>query len=878
MSDNTTGILRKINKKIDEFTDDKAAAKELKAEIKEIINSSNDSDSLKEQLQELSEKFDNLDAKNNSLKESVYEFVSSSTKTLETITKTNDVDGSENLLKFLKDLDKKIDDIAENQDGTIALTGGSEHFKKLKDELAYFQNELEDKINDNFAGINETVTTVITEIQNKMTELQETVEANSETLITNILSDIKQLKSDSSDIAKSIKSVDNTAIKNTDKKIAEVIEENKNSTEQIINEVNDLKKITAKAVVLDAKNKETIETFKNELALLKNNIHTQIRELLSKLVVQDEIKFLCEEAVTGITSGSDEIGVVQKYLRELKVNDERQAELFQEVKELVNELSEYTMNENADKIDIMYENLTMINEWAGNSDKLTENFDILREDFDLNSDKIDIIYENLTFINEWIKTLDKFAKDIEVLKNKIEVSATLPQKIDDISENISVVQEWNKKVDALALQVRALSVQISETESTVNSKNLSDMKAIVAQMSDDMANVSNRTNKLIIESDKANEVLQGHLADFRTLISTLEDKSSKLNTIDISAKVNSIKKMSEKQAVFSEIFTESFTYLAEWIDAAGNTITKIKEELTELSENQQNNSKIIAENKDTQNEQFKKFEDEQIENWAQIQSYQKKQLNKIQEEQAMLFANLNERQDSHFQILSEELNSRLEKANSSSILDEFIEVQNQKIEQIKREYAEKIEILRQEQAQGFEKLQEEQANMFEQMINLQSQQINQFGEQQNSVIEEINNVQNQQISNIQQIQTTQIETLKEEINNKFINNSLAEQKQDKSEVAENLKAIADYLEQAEKNNQTRYEDLSSVVEKTKNIQPSDNTNDIKTIIEVLEAQIANTNANSAKTEHIMRKVNAMEEKINSIENYLSQLVDYLAED
>lgn len=300
-------------------------------------------------------------------------------------------------------------------------------------------------MNDNFAGIEETIGKIITEIHDKMTDLQEAVETNSEKLITELISDVKQLKSDTVEIAEDIRAIDNAAIKNTENKLSDVIENSQKYTEEIINEVNKLKDVTAKADVLEAKNKETIEIFKNELASVRNNIHSQIREVLSKIAVQDEIKFLCEEAAASVSHNSGEIGVIQKYLKDLKNGDEKQGRIFEEIQTILTELSEYELNENADKIDIMYENLTMLNTWAGKSDKLTENFDMLREDFDLNSDKIDIIYENLTFINEWVKTLDKFAKDIDTLKEQCETSIHLPEKIDDIASNIAAVKEWGKK-------------------------------------------------------------------------------------------------------------------------------------------------------------------------------------------------------------------------------------------------------------------------------------------------------------------------------------------------------------------------------------------------------------------------------------------------
>ncbi len=603
MSDNASSILKKLNTKIDSLTIDKTSAKEIKAELKELA-SFVASDILIDQLEQLNTRLDTLESNNTSLKDSVYDFVTSTTKTLETIAKTNDSDNANELNVFLKELENKIDTyISHSEEATtapISKLNDEEHFRKLKEELTYFQNELETRINENFSGIGDTVNTIISEIRDKMTDLQEDVERNSETLITNIISDIKQLKADSLEIVESVKNIDNKALKNTEKKIEQVIDVTQKANDTLINEVQELKTITAKASVLDAKNKETVETFKTELTALKTNIHTQIREVLSKIVIQDEIKFLCEEAITGIKNNGTETGVVRKYLKELKIGDDKQIQLFSEIKTILTELSDYELNENSDKVDVIYENLGMLNTWASSSDKLTENFDILREDFDLNNDKIDIIYENLTFINEWVRTLDKFSKDIETLRNRCENDVKLPQRIDEIYDNIVAVKEWSKKADALALQVRALSVQIGETESTINSKNLSDMKSMFAQLTDDMSNLSSRTNRMILESDKTNDIMRSQLVEFKSLINTLEQKSTNLGIEKLTNKIEEIKKISAKNSGFEKVVTESFSYLAEWIDGAGSAINEIKTNLSQVQNQQQQQIANIQSLQETQ--------------------------------------------------------------------------------------------------------------------------------------------------------------------------------------------------------------------------------------------------------------------------------------
>ena len=142
-------------------------------------------------------------------------------------------------------------------------------------------------------------------------------------------------RSDTLDISDSIRAIRSNSPEDINEKLEKSINQTQKSEEIIVQEVRALTDVTAKARMLDVKHKDAIDTFKSELSLLRNNIHAQIREVLSKIVVQDEIKFLCEEAITGITNANAETGVVTKHLKELKVNNEKQAQLFVEIQNVL---------------------------------------------------------------------------------------------------------------------------------------------------------------------------------------------------------------------------------------------------------------------------------------------------------------------------------------------------------------------------------------------------------------------------------------------------------------------------------------------------------------------------------------------------------------
>ncbi len=602
-------LVKKLNTKVDKITDDSALAEQLKTEIEELAGMTVSGD-FNDQLDIINSKLDSLETNNTSLKEYVSDFVASTTKTLENFAKTENSDEKENaveLNKFLKTLEGKIDKLAKKTQDDLGISdiyNEENSFKKLKSELTFFQNELEKRINDNFTGINEALLSVTSGLRQKITELQDNYEQNSEKLLTEIINDIKQLKTDVSELFNNVQSIDNQAIFETEKNVKKLIEQSKDNKKQLLAEIQEVKAETVKNEFLDEKAKKAVETFKNEIAQLKSNIHAQIREVLSKMVLQDEIKFLCEEAITGIKNNNTETNVLRKYLKDIKADNGLHEEHLNELKNIILELSDFEMTESSDKIDIIYENMSMLNNWANSSDEMLKKFDglnnsfdnlggyfdDLRDDFGLNADKIDIIYENLTFINEWVKKLDEFSQKVELIKASYDSETEIPEKIEEISKNIAFVKEWNKKADALALQVRALSVQISETESTINSQNLSEMKKMFAQLTEDMSNLSSRTNKMILESDKANDTMKDHIVNLRSIINNLDTKSSSLGLEELKNKLDDIKRLNTKSSGFEQGLTESFMYLAEWIDYAGNAINGIKADVENLKNSQISNN------------------------------------------------------------------------------------------------------------------------------------------------------------------------------------------------------------------------------------------------------------------------------------------------
>lgn len=910
-------ILKKINKKIDSLVKDKDAAEEIKSELAELDKGIL-TDELSEKLEQINEKLETVENNNKSLQSLVEEFA----KNCDTDESENSAEKAEKLDEFLKNLEKKLNEIAvskSHSDSELPLIGDDESIQRFKEELTFFQNELESGLNENFEGFENILNTIISEVKEKITDLQETVDRNSENQLNTVISDVKQLKADIADVADSIRHINVNAILRTEEKTDKIIDLTQKSEQSLIAEINALSSVTAKSALLDEKAKETVSALKNEISLLKNHIFTQMKEVLTNLTVQDDIKLLAEDTLSKLRANSTETEIIRKNLKVLKQEDDRQAALSSEIREILAELSEYELNENADKIDIIYENLSLLNTWVENSDKLSLGFGELREDFDLNSDKIDIIYENISYLNEWVKALNKFSEDIEIIKKQCYADATVPEKIKEIYENLSVVKDWGKKADALSLQVKALSVQIDETESTINSKNLSDMKKMFAQMNEDMANVSARTNKLIIESDKQNEVMKDHIFNLQEIIALLEHKTEDFGFERVFDSIEILESRSEKSVDFENGMTESFIYLADWIDKAGKVLNSVKQQLTllnEIREQQDVQLKKAAAEWGSAKDILEKFVNLQNEKAEEIKEIISKEsnsvkelltdtINKLSENSLSLQAGLDNCNEKVFDCQKNisDCNKNISSL-SSKIAEDF------NMFQIQQEYAlgqlQKIILQHDEYKQDFD----EQKNLLgQQNQSLLTQgeetvnQLRQLFEKYNRTIENIVKAQEnsdakitqlsvglqaafqQILQNQTEILAKQEELLTEEKNTaqKLVKDNETESSIDAAynliqnsyaEINENLHTIADLIEQNEKNSQQRMVELS--YEKVDD--SADKDDEIKELLNHIAEQNDLIAEKTAETEMLAEKINSMETKLSSLEQYMGKLIEYLEED
>ena len=268
-------------------------------------------------------------------------------------------------------------------------------------------------------------------------------------------------------------------------------------------------------------------------------------------------------------------------------------------------------------------------------------------DEDMISSKIDIIYENITLLNKWINKIDDISKQSEELDNKLnEANSELNEKIDKITQTLTTASETLVNVPDIKDKLEEISTALNSiTRSTTNdndsyiyslldiesdflklhkflddntkntSQNINALKDRFEELNDDISSISVRTNKLILSADDANKEFKTHLETFKSTIDLLnkqrESFNPELKFNLLGTRLTELVKLMKNNLESNKNINTAFIYLAEWIDATGKTLNNISDDLEQLKSQQNNNIESITKNdlKDILNDNTKLNDD-----------------------------------------------------------------------------------------------------------------------------------------------------------------------------------------------------------------------------------------------------------------------------
>lgn len=282
------------------------------------------------------------------------------------------------------------------------------------------------------------------------------------------------------------------------------------------------------------------------------------------------------------------------------------------------------------KMDIVYENLTAINEWANKVDNISDKVSNINNAFedDLMSSKIDLIYENIGLLNEWVSKIDGFAQKSEELDTKYtQTNDNLNSKIDEITQTLSKASEIIDDVPNLKDKLEDLSGELHKITSTtkndtesyiytlldiesdflklhkflddktkVTSDDINSLKEKFAELNNDISSISIRTNKLILSADDANKQFKSYLDSFKDTIQELDNQRKEFNPelkfALLGEKVNEMVRHLHSSANATKNLNNAFIYLAEWIDATGSALNNMQNDISDIKNKNENEKSL----------------------------------------------------------------------------------------------------------------------------------------------------------------------------------------------------------------------------------------------------------------------------------------------
>ena len=531
-----------------------------------------------------------------------------------------------NDINALKDTTSSVSQHLENLQNVqnLALTSAEfEEFQKQQLDLALKTNE---NISTELAAIKAGAgTEVFANLETQLDNLHINLTNYIEQIVTKLedvpsLENIGSVVSDLNSVqSKSIKQT-NTLIKELHAKFATLEEENKNKDFE--NQIAKISEIYDSLSIIRAwidKVGYINQSIENVYARLGESI--DFDELSEKVdIIYDNIL-----ALNSWTMKIDNVGAsvseIQNKLAPLSsfmADAKNITNSIQAIKERVDSslTDEVDLEELSNKMDIIYDNLSAINEWAIKVDTINEKVSTINEAFEdeMVASKVDLIYENISLLNEWICKIDGLETTNDNLHNKVdEITDTLSKaseiindvpnlkdRLEELSTELHTITSTTKN-DADSYIYTLLDIESDflklhkfvDDKTQVTTNDINALKEHFTELNDDISSISIRTNKLILAASDANKEFKTYLDSFKTVIHSLDVQRQQFNPelkfTFLSEKINEMSKLLHNSINASRNLNNAFFYLAEWIDASGTLLNSMQADITAVKENSNTN-------------------------------------------------------------------------------------------------------------------------------------------------------------------------------------------------------------------------------------------------------------------------------------------------
>ncbi|MBQ9246132.1 hypothetical protein IJ182_07695 [bacterium] len=646
------------------------------------------------------------------------------------------------------------------------------------------------------------------------------------------------------------------------------------------------------------------ETNVNKIDNISQKFENMTDEILN---VSSKIQYVSEDIqnMSGkVQNVSENIHSVSENIQNVSGKVQNVSEKIQNLTDKVSDITSSLEEESiTSKIDVVYENISLLNEWVNKIDGLTQKSEELDSKYIDANENLNV---RIDILNETLANAMKIINDVPNIKDKL----------NDLSGELHTITSTTKD-DAESYIYTLLDIESDflklhkflDDKANITSNDINALKERFAELNDDISSISIRTNKLILSSDDANKEFKETLETFKNSIQELDDKRKAFNPELkfklLDEKVTEIAALLQDTTNASKNLNNAFLYLADWVDATGSVLNTMQSDIVAVKDDNSNKLelKILSGDIETL---LKKTEDLE----SAFDKYKKKDLPVLNEAVSYIINK------------TDELDEKLNKDNSEdfdkihkdiNIVKDNITSLDNKIDEINKEVKssikDEISIINEEidnVKNGMTVLGEGMDNVLTDFTTFTSkmetfktdiseynnefstvkEQISKLEKQLDSVEESFDNFKTDDISELKSSLTgimVQLNTaLTPDIDslNARIDKFVEENQAHKTKVEEMLEEKLSQQEQKISSLENKFETLTSKIDKLADTVTEESKNyEVKDILNYLVTQLAATNDGITTNQQTAHKVlNEVAEKVASFDNNINKIVSYIEED
>lgn len=821
-------LLEKIHIKLEQIGSfDEADLIEIKNKIREITSNISSTNAA-ENFSVLAEKLSSIEQNNNNIKITITSLIDSTKNMMDKLS-TTDESSIIKLQTFLTELSYQVSSIKDYMESNKLEANSSiiVGFDDLKNSLTEFQQDLGEKIKKDFESVNFSFSSIVEELTSKLTELELHFDNYNNTLIKEVVESITEMKANTDGITQHLENITN--LQNLTLTRAEFEEYQKQSEElsdkahtEIVEEINKVIETTKKLDEIESTQEENLTKIKEELETLHNNLTVELAKIFSQISAKEDFQILKALLAKNSDTTNSFLAKIQKS------SIEQASTIIKELKGNIQKIDNLNLVSSINKIDVIYDNISVINDWVSQVDKINESVNSMNEklsiDFDELSDKVDIVYENVSILNDWAQKLDNINKTIAIIDAKVEEygktteeEEDLANKVDIIYENISLLNNWISKIDNISDRVDNVSNKVDEVTDNVSNINtwghkIEEIKERLETLSNEFAIITTATKD---DTEEYIYTLLDIESDFAKLHCAIEEKEQE--------KKEYLKNLHEVIVETTRNTGDDFEILKSQFDVLNDDISSISKRT----------NKLIL----TSDDVNKTFKGHLNEFETLIEDLHKKILafNPLKQ-----FTLLENKTNTIKKLVASNLAASQNLNEAFVYLAEWIDITGNVISEIK---------------EGIDNVQVQNANLAE---NSSKVDIIELKVQVGDMIEKI--------EHLSQNKNDVLEAVIKSLQDKF-----SAQEAKISNLEEQVKSLENKMEE-------KFAQIIEAIENSQKQEEADESSEIKPVLDFIASQVISANENSINNKVLNQKMEVMEHQLSKFEKNIAKIVSYLDED